>query len=777
MFRLKPAARLALTIGFVCLSLILLALGLGLIPDPAQQRLESRLALVRSYAASISTMAENSQSSEIGRFVQRMVSIEPDLHSIGLRLSNGKCESWGKHEKHWVPGPHPDQVSVDIFCNSKKWGKLEVSFRTLQSASAIQRLVAFPIPLIAFLFSTVTLVSWYVLAKTFHYLNPSNVVPDRVRNALDSICSGLVMVTPKGEIAHANKAFGRIVNAEGERIVGQHIDCYQWSIEIDFQRDLPWHRCCKFREAVSGEIVQAKFSSGIVQKYMVSASPIFAATSQFRGVLVSFEDVTALEAKKSELSKVIQSMRLSRDEVQRQNEQLHFLANFDPLTRCFNRRSFYTEYEKLWSQTTKHPLSLLILDIDHFKKINDNYGHSTGDEVLRLIGELLNAEAGAKGVVCRYGGEEFIIVLPNLPFEEVVALAERIRSTVESKPIAGLKLSVSVGVSNKSLGAMDGQHLLDQADESLYVAKRAGRNQVVRYDRKHEYVSKMVVGNDAEPSAVAASDAANTSLKPTKVSSIEYSSVTGLLSALSFRSQATAEHSIRVADLAVDIARSLLDSHEIQVLEIAGLLHDVGKIGVPDSILNKPTKLTSLEWEIMQRHDEIGVTIVRAAFANTDVANIIEKYYQVRNGIRTNGELDGGKLSLCGKILHLCDAFDSMLSGAVYRAPMAVGEAMKEILNNTPQQFDTQVVVALAEFVKSGRLSTRRYISAARSAQSPTPVPSRSATLGNDDPSRSNDELERLAGLADEVMSLYHETRASFDLNSHELQQLRGLSI
>jgi diguanylate cyclase (GGDEF)-like protein len=508
---------------------------------------------------------------------------------------------------------------------------------------------------------------------------------------------------------------------------------------------------------------------------MVSSTPIFGSTNQFRGLLVSFEDVTALEAKKAELAKIIQTVRQSRDEVQRQNEQLHFLANFDSLTRCMNRRSFYTEFESLWNQELAHPLAVMILDIDYFKKINDTHGHSAGDDVLMCVGSLLHEVVGSRGMVCRYGGEEFTVLLHNMAFEECVLVAEEVRRAIEQKPLAGLNVTTSIGISNRSFGATDCQHLLDQSDECLYAAKRNGRNQVVSYDRISEYanaehsedVTTATVPVDAAPDAAAAESSRLSRLKSTE--ELEYSSVAGLLSALSFRSRETAEHSIRVADLAVDLGRSLLNEQDLYSLEIAALLHDVGKIGVPDSILNKPERLTPDEWKIMRRHDDMGIAIVRSAFSKATIADTLEQYYWIKENPTLKSR--GGELSLLAQILYVCDAFDSMISESVYRKSMDVAQALSEILANTPNQFEPIVVNELVNFIQSGRLHSRKSnpaIVASFNARNRPVVSDGRTGVPKLPPAaqQTDDELDHLIDLADEVMALHYQTRANFDTDS-----------
>jgi diguanylate cyclase (GGDEF)-like protein/PAS domain S-box-containing protein len=757
-----------------------LALGINLIPDPRVAEHEHRIGLVRSIVTSVTTLAESNRSSDIQKVIDRNTKIEPKLISIGLRRDSKLLVASDRHEESWRPIDRAEicenQVAADILCRNQKWATLEIVFAPQNIGVGSWRLFSFPIPLIAFLAGSVALISWYTLGRTLRYLNPSRIVPDRVKSALDSIGSGLAMITPDGEIAHVNTAFGRIVHKSFEEVVGTTIDSYHWSLENDVSSDFPWNRTRRYRESIAGEIVQAKVTSGVVQKFMVSSTPIFGSENQFRGVLVSFEDVTALEAKKAELAKIIHTVRQSRDEVQRQNEQLHFLANYDALTRCMNRRSFYTEYESLWNRQLEHPLTVMILDIDYFKKINDNYGHSAGDEVLKSFGTLLTDVIGNQGMVCRYGGEEFTVVLPNLPFEECVLTAEKVRSAIEQEPIAGLKITTSIGISNRAFGAMDSQHMLDQADECLYAAKRNGRNQVVSYDRIHEYPVTEV--NPSETVTQKPTDLAKAETLPAESRSkrtkspdeLEYSSITGLLSALSFRSRPTAEHSIRVADLAVDIGRSLLDEQDLYCLEIAALLHDVGKIGVPDSILNKPDRLTPDEWKIMRRHDDMGIAIVRSAFSSAAISDTLEQYYWIKENPTLKSRAE--ELSLAAQILYVCDAFDSMISGSVYRQGMDVAQALGEILNNTPHQFEPIVVNELVAFIQSGRLRRRKHGSEESASDNssstswPSDIKFRSK---NDQPAekQTKDELDHLIDLADEVMTMHYQTRANFDTDSY----------
>ena len=794
MFRIKSATRLAVTIGFICLTLVCLAMSLNLIPNPQQLEMERRLSITRGIAVAVSTLAESNCLPEMQLVLERNAGVEPCILSIGVRRERGRKNlvEVGPHNQSWnsvdVRQQDLQQIAIDILSNGRKWGQLEIVFHPEQR-SWLGWLLQFPNGLIGFMSSSLTLLTWLVLNKTFRYLNPSKVVPDRVRNALDSIGSGLVLLSPSGEIAHANKAFGKIVRQEISDILGGRIDSYQWSPVEEGQQELPWQSCQKTSKSISGEIIESRFAPGQTQKFMVNASPILGSKNQTRGLIISFQDVTALENKKSELAKIIQTVRSSRDEVERQNEKLSFLASFDPLTKCMNRRSFYSRFQILWAETTEHPLTIMMLDIDHFKRVNDDHGHSTGDTVLAKVGEILISTVGKLGTVCRYGGEEFTVLLPNLPFESSCELAEKIRAKIQAEPIAGLAITTSLGLANRAMGAMDSQHMLDQADQCLYAAKRNGRNQVVRFDVCPVVFQEVGPPNhNGAPIPVAVVDEVDSVethaelMIPAsnKQNEIEFSSVTGLLSALSFRSPETAAHSVRVADLAVTIGQSMLNHREIFQLEIAALLHDVGKIGVPDSILNKPTMLTEREKEIMRRHDEIGVAIVRSAGASQVIANTIERHQDCKLREKTSEHCNALD-SVSARILHVCDAFDSMVSEQVYRKSRTTKQALTEILLNTPQQFDPDVVKQLFDFVASGQYQSQQSCrsksedpkSSGRSfddGQSLSDVEKQPGRGGNcvavgqpnDGQFAKNPEIERLIELADEVINLCQTTRSTF---------------
>ena len=331
--------------------------------------------------------------------------------------------------------------------------------------------------------------------------------------------------------------------------------------------------------------------------------------------------------------------------------------------------------------------------------------------------------------------------------------------------------------------------MLDQADQCLYAAKRNGRNQVVPFDNCLAIIEdERVAESDQEVE------------KEFRSNEIDYSAITGLLSALSFHSSATAEHSVRVADLCVALAQPLVDHRELYRLEISALLHDVGIIGVPDSILNKSEPLTKPELEVLRRHDEIGLAIIRSAFASSEVAQTIEQHQEFAKNKFDSDCQSLQSNSISSQILAVCDAFDSMVSDTAHGPAISIHDAITKIQQLTPERFDQAVVNRLVEFTNSGcyesqqsQPNTRRIVSPADNAgehfdalydaisdqdhdrlheivasikQDTSESKKQAVTTGFGEFGRDarNKEMNfnTLLELADEVMELCRETRSSF---------------
>jgi diguanylate cyclase (GGDEF)-like protein len=447
---------------------------------------------------------------------------------------------------------------------------------------------------------------------------------------------------------------------------------------------LPWEEVEGQESTAVGVILG--LSDGTEQKRSVSvnASPILGDDGTVRGTLATFDDLTGLERKNVEMGNLLTRLRRSRQEIRRQNQELRDLATLDPLTSCLNRRALFAEFERLWAGLTPGGMSLVcvMVDIDHFKSVNDRHGHATGDAVLQGVSALLREASRAGDLVARYGGEEFCVLLPAVDLDGAVEVAERLRAAIEAGQPGGLRVTASLGVSASSLGPREPRELIDQADQALYHSKRTGRNRVSRFD-----------GLPADFST--RKDPAQDSAKahPPSAMNIPFPAVTALLSALAYRDIATAEHSIRVADLCVAAAEGMMTRSQCYVLEVAALLHDIGKLGVPDAVLRKPGPLTEEEWRIIRTHDQIGEEITTAAFLSEELTALASHHHTWYGGTPHDPSLPvGEEIPLGARILTIADAFDAMVSDRVYRKGRSSAEAFAELRRFGGVQFDPVLV-------------------------------------------------------------------------------------
>lgn len=195
--------------------------------------------------------------------------------------------------------------------------------------------------------------------------------------------------------------------------------------------------------------------------------------------------VAVLEEDDEKIIKTLERLKASQREIEAQNRQLTYLATRDPLTGCLNRRSFVEHFDDLWrsSKRYEHSLSCVMVDLDHFKAINDEHGHQMGDQVIEQVASVLKRTARDTDFVCRYGGEEFCILLPHVDLAGAWFAAERFREAIEALQIEGIIVTASLGCSDREQGAAEAEQLIDQADQALYYSKRNGRNRTTSFDQ------------------------------------------------------------------------------------------------------------------------------------------------------------------------------------------------------------------------------------------------------------------------------------------------------
>ncbi len=370
-------------------------------------------------------------------------------------------------------------------------------------------------------------------------------------------------------------------------------------------------------------------------------------------------------------------------------------ATFDKLTGVSNRQSLlanlFSEVER--ASRYERPLSVAFVDIDHFKNVNDAYGHEAGDLVLRAVAQVLKANLRASDQLGRYGGEEFMLILTETDVEEGASLCEKLRNLVARQTVKladgqQVGVTISIGVAGGKGGLLRTDVLVRDADAAMYSAKSLGRNQTYIFAEPDEDARVPRAPISATGRAFAmevgrvARDAATASL-------------TAVLSPLPhYRGQPSA----LIASIVVAMARNLaLPDAEVDRIRTAALLHDVGKVAVPQEILDKPAALSSAEWRTVVQHPRIGQVILEQAAALKDAVPIILHHHERYSGHGYPFGLRGNDIPLGARIVAIADAYDAMIHDRPYKRAMSHENAIKELRRHAGTQFDPEMVAVFCD--------------------------------------------------------------------------------
>ena len=422
-------------------------------------------------------------------------------------------------------------VTIPLYAKDVEWGRVELVFVHHVASSSILSFGFIRFLLIVGVLCGLAIHMY--LRRVLRHLDPSKVVPDRVKTTLDTLAEGLVVLDQDSNIVLANQAFGTTVATVPENLQGKSLDEFRWSQTTGI--GLPWETAIEEHRLVANQVLELELPNQKPRKFRVTCSPISNSSSECQGALVSFDDVTMLEARTSELQNMLEKLRDSRDKISQQNQQLTVLATRDPLTGAYNRRSLFEKMNEFWYGEPSAPVGCIMVDIDHFKSINDGHGHAMGDYVLKEAAKVFHDSVRPEDVVGRYGGEEFCIMLPHASLELTVEVAERIRTSLEAHDFKGLSVTASFGASERIPETSEAEEMIDFADRSLYIAKRTGRNQVTSYLELDKHVEEQEP--DVEPVRVEQSSDVV----------IPFQTVSALTAALAYRDVDTAQHSRRVA--------------------------------------------------------------------------------------------------------------------------------------------------------------------------------------------------------------------------------------
>jgi len=371
--------------------------------------------------------------------------------------------------------------------------------------------------------------------------------------------------------------------------------------------------------------------------------------------------------------------------------ELSDAARRDPLTGLLNRRGFEElfDVELERSRRAKQGLSVVVGDLDGFKAINDRLGHSAGDEVLRRVGGALMQDKRSWDAAARVGGEEFAILAPNTDEHGAYILAERLRAAVQSacEQSGPAPVTISFGIVSHPVHGQTPEALLQAGDQALYAAKQLGRN-------------RSVISSAEVPGILArGSRSARGSGSRSDEGHVELATLLRLAEALDVRDSGSTTHCQRVGRYAELIARELgLAPAAVERVRIAGILHDVGRVGVPDSLLVKDGPLSEAEWTWVRAHPATGARMLETTeFA--DIGAWILAHHERPDGAGYPGGRAAGEVPIEAAILAAADAYEAMTARRSYRAPLNPQAASEELRRGAGMQFDARVVDALLRVV------------------------------------------------------------------------------
>ncbi|MGV2885789.1 bifunctional diguanylate cyclase/phosphohydrolase [Paenibacillus taichungensis] len=360
-------------------------------------------------------------------------------------------------------------------------------------------------------------------------------------------------------------------------------------------------------------------------------------------------------------------------------------ANTDQRTGLFNHSHFEsmleTELGNARSQGT--PLSLGLIDIDDFKKYNDRFGHLQGDSLLALLGDFLSRKTeGTPITAFRYGGEEFTLLMPGMDLDEAYAFMNKLRKQLNDTPFEGVEvfphgcLSFSAGVARYEIDMYNKSQLVDQADKALYYAKKQGKNNVHRHGSNDGMEQEIDLVQD--------------------VRDIEQQ-----LNLFRYKDMDTFKHSKRVYKYALDISELLeLENVEKRSFVLGALIHDIGKLEIPWSILNKKEKLTAEEWETIKGHVTWGKKMAMTNERFADLIPYIELHHERYDGAGYPYGLKGSEIPRLCRMLTVIDSFDAMTTERPYQETKNVDEAIKELQMCSGSQFDPELAELFIRYIQ-----------------------------------------------------------------------------
>lgn len=375
----------------------------------------------------------------------------------------------------------------------------------------------------------------------------------------------------------------------------------------------------------------------------------------------------------------------------KENEELKISANMDYLTQAYNHKCYFESISKNISEGHKQ-IAILFCDIDNFKLVNDTYGHGIGDLVLKEIARIIKKEVREKDMVFRYGGEEFVVMMCDFNSEGSFSIAENIRKKIAKSNILQeyeifFPITISIGIASYPKDGMEAEDLIRKADSAMYYSKQNGKNQSKIYNNDINVFSE------------------NGNINAKK--ELLMDSVLALAEAVDSKDEYTGKHSKMVSKYSNLLADKLgFTENQKNKLSIGALLHDCGKIGIPDNIINKAEKLSYDEYKIIKNHTMLGYNIIKHITDDEEIISCVRNHHERWDGKGYPDGLCGDLINIFSRIVCIADVYHAMTSDRSYRKALTNEEAIIQFKKGKGTQFDPKLVDLFIDIIRENNNSS-----------------------------------------------------------------------
>ncbi len=455
-----------------------------------------------------------------------------------------------------------------------------------------------------------------------------------LETSMTSVSDGIISCDKQGNVVFMNRVAEFLTGWTQEAATGKSIkEVFQVVSGLTRERVIiETKNIIKNNLIVNESHIGILISKNSIERFIeYSIAPIIEENEEYNGMILVFGDYS---------------------EKKLNQEEIEYLGYHDQLTGLYNRR-FYEEELKRLDTERNLPITIAMGDVNGLKLINDSFGHTVGDDLLRKVSKVMELACRSDDIIARLGGDEFVILLPKTDAADAEQIIKRIKQMSEKEKVGSLDISISFGFETKHQKEEDIQDVFKKTEDRMY------RN------------------------------------KLSESSSMRSRTIDLAMNSLFEKNKREMKHSKRVSEICQSIARTMgLEPEAISNLKTAGLMHDIGKIGIDEQILNKNEKLNETEWEEIKRHPEIGYRILSSVNEFSEIADSVLAHHERWDGKGYPRGLKGEEISLQARIIAFADAYDAMTSARTYSEALSDEEAINEIKRCSGTQFDPDIAQA-----------------------------------------------------------------------------------